>query len=133
MSKPILCLDFDGVINSYESGWVAANFIPDPPVPGAMEFLLEAVKHFSVRIYSTRSHQDGGIEAMRMWLTYWARKHFSPNLEDANAIINGIVHHSDGFPKEKPPAMVTLDDRALTFTGEWPKVEDLLNFKPWYK
>ena len=39
MSKPILCLDFDGVIHSYASGWKGADVIPDAAVPGAMEFL----------------------------------------------------------------------------------------------
>ena len=29
MSKPILCLDFDGVLHSYTSGWRGAR-IPDP-------------------------------------------------------------------------------------------------------
>lgn len=38
-----------------------------------------------------------------------------------------------GFPKHKPPAMVTLDDRALTFTGDWPSLDDLAAFKPWYR
>jgi hypothetical protein len=32
MTKPILCLDFDGVIHSYSSGWKGADVIPDPPV-----------------------------------------------------------------------------------------------------
>ena len=70
-SKPILCLDFDGVLNSYTSGWRGANFIPDPPVPGAMAFLVEAVQSFSVCIFSSRSHQEGGISAMIAWLDYW--------------------------------------------------------------
>jgi hypothetical protein len=35
------------------------------------------------------------------------------------------------FGTNKPSALVTLDDRAVTFTGNWPSVEDLLNFKPW--
>jgi hypothetical protein len=34
MRKPILCLDFDGVLHSYTSGWKGAAVIPDPPVPG---------------------------------------------------------------------------------------------------
>jgi hypothetical protein len=27
--------------------------------------------------------------------------------------------------------MVSLDDRAITFTGEWPDVDFLRKFKPW--
>jgi len=37
------------------------------------------------------------------------------------------------FPQEKPPAMVSLDDRAITFTGEWPSMISLIAFKPWNK
>ena len=60
MSKPILCLDFDGVCHSYVSGWKGADIISDPPVEGLFEFLREAGKHFSIHIYSSRSHQEGG-------------------------------------------------------------------------
>jgi len=37
------------------------------------------------------------------------------------------------FPLEKPPALVSLDDRAITFMGEWPDIEVLKKFKPWNK
>src|ERR1700743_3429981 len=55
--KPILCLDFDGVIHSYASGWKGADVIPDPPVAGAIEFIREALKHFRVAIFSSRTNQ----------------------------------------------------------------------------
>ena len=37
------------------------------------------------------------------------------------------------FPETKPPAFVGIDDRVLTFEGEWPSMEQLLAFKPWNK
>lgn len=121
--KPILGLDFDGVLHSYTSGWQGADVIPDPPVPGALQFLAEAVEHFEVHVFSSRSGQPGGIPSMYAWLSNWlGRKGFSPSV--ARAV---------EFPVEKPPAMLTIDDRALTFTGQWPSIESLLAFKPWYQ
>lgn len=55
MSKPTLCLDFDGVLHSYSSGWKGADIIPDPPVAGAADFIIEAQQHFIVAVYSSRS------------------------------------------------------------------------------
>lgn len=125
-SKPILCLDFDGVIHSYESGWKGADVIPDPPVPGAMAFILDASVHFRVVIYSSRSHQDGGIAAMSEWLKeHMLREHPGSYARQALAEID--------WPTHKPSAMVTLDDRALTFSGEWPAIADLRDFRPWNK
>jgi hypothetical protein len=37
------------------------------------------------------------------------------------------------FPDKKPAAFIGLDDRVLTFKGVWPSMEELRNFKPWYK
>lgn len=124
--KPILCLDFDGVIHSYTSGWQGADEVNDDPVPGALEFLYEANNDFEIHIYSSRSHQKGGIEAMQEWL----RMH----LEDVGApFVDAFVDKIVKWPTNKPSAMITIDDRALTFTGEWPKISELLNFKPWNK
>ena len=126
MSKPILCLDFDGVVHSYTSRWQGATVIPDDPTDGAIEFMLAALHDFDVVIFSSRSNQKGGTEAMRNWLkrhagNCWYESPCGPGLEDVR------------FVTEKPPALVTLDDRASTFTGTWPKVADLLAFKPWNK
>jgi len=113
--RPVLCLDFDGVLHSYKSGWKGADVIPDEPVPGAQEFVRNALVHFDVVVYSSRSHQTGGISAMRKWM----QEHDFPS---------GIV-----FAKYKPSAHVTIDDRGLQFTGEWPGMQELLNFEPWNK
>ena len=119
MSKPILCLDFDGVIHSYSSGWKGAAVIPDPPVTGAIEFIRKALSHFDVQIYSSRSGQEGGINAMQDWLL---------TASDDYRLVQAI-----GWPDAKPAAMITIDDRALTFSGTWPEIDDLKAFQPWNK
>ena len=124
MDKPILCLDFDGVIHSYASGWKGADVIPDPPVPGALEFIRDALNHFRVAIYSSRSGQPGGIEAMKAWLANRVARR-------ARVDVGKMFVDQIEWPTEKPPAMVTIDDRAICFTGEWPDMDFLLNFQPW--
>lgn len=128
MNKPILCLDFDGVLHSYTSGWKGADVIPDPPVPGAIAFLREAVKHFRVAIFSSRSHQAGGGPAMREWLG----NHIIADEPDIFTQ-DPPWFASIEWPMEKPSAMVTIDDRAITFDGTWPAIDVLLAFKPWNK
>jgi hypothetical protein len=110
--RPTLCLDFDGVLHSYTSGWKGADVVADPPVEGAQEFVRAAQEHFRVVVYSSRSKSPGGIEAMRKWMA-----------DNSFPVVE--------FAAEKPAAFVTIDDRAITFTGEWPAVEELLAFKPW--
>lgn len=126
--KPILVLDFDGVLHSYTSGWQGADVIADPPVDGAMEFLFYAVDHFRVAIFSSRSNQRGGIRAMKKWLDKHLKEYWGAHQTIADDIFCAIE-----WPTEKPAAMITIDDRAITFTGEWPDVKTLLNFKPWNK
>ena len=123
--KPILCLDFDGVIHSYTTPWQSADVIPDPPVDGALEFMAAAASVFQVHIFSSRSNQEGGVEAMMAWVGKHA-KEYPP-------LLNVIEHLR--FPRAKPAAFVTLDDRAITFEGpgKWPDVDLLLQFKPWHK
>src|SRR5579872_5909444 len=86
--KPILCLDFDGVCHSYTSGWKGADVIPDDPVPGVFEFIKTCDEFFEVMIFSSRSNQAGGVDAMYAWF----EKHCP-----------GITGYVD-FPLEKPPA-----------------------------
>lgn len=126
--KPILCLDFDGVIHSCASGWKGADYIPDPPVEGAMHFIWDAREHFRIAIYSSRSGQRGGIWAMKAWLSRYFREYWAADRTHCDDVLAEIE-----WPTEKPLAFVTLDDRAMTFTGSWPAIETLKNFKPWNK
>lgn len=122
--KPILCLDFDGVLHAYTSGWRGPKIVADGPVPGAVEFLAAAREHFVIHIFSSRSGHVGGRYAMMAWLSAIVQEHFD-ELPDWFGDIE--------FPNTKPPALVTLDDRAITFTGTFPDPKELLEFKPWNK
>lgn len=130
-SKPILCLDFDGVIHSYSSGWLGAGNIPDPPVEGTEEFLLEATKHFRVQIFSSRSKSIAGRMAMRRYV----REHFDYPLTFSQDHDVDWLYEALSFPWFKPSALITIDDRALTFSGNWADYspEALFAFKPWNK
>jgi hypothetical protein len=121
--KPLLVLDFDGVVHSYVSGWKGAADVGDGPVEGAFDFIDRASKHFRIAIYSSRSAQPGGIDAMKHWFKrYWF-------------VWGGLADGLDmiEWPTEKPPAFLTIDDRALLFEGTWPDPLELLEFKPWNK
>lgn len=114
----IICVDFDGVIHSYESGWQGADVISDEPVPGAFAWLeMLLANGLDVHIYSSRSSQWDGIKAMQNWFQNQGFK-----LTDYLK-----------FPKEKPPAFLTIDDRCICFEGTFPNIDTIKNFKPWNK
>lgn len=161
--KPIVVLDFDGVIHNYKSGWKGASVIPDEPVPGAIEFILEARKTYQVAILSSRSHQWGGKRAMkkwlRKWLIAWADANVDKDLRRIAALSDSPIDAFDApfisyyagsepfyiaakewaddvinsisWPWFKPPAKITIDDRAIQFSGEFPEIEWIDKFKPW--
>lgn len=122
--KKTICVDFDGVIHSYTSGWCGADVIPDLPVPGAIDWLREATQHFTVAIFSSRSHQPGGKDAMKNFISYWAKRSTNGDAPWVGRLT---------FPSEKPAALVSIDDRAICFTGTFPTIEDIQRFKPWNK
>lgn len=132
--NPIVLVDFDGVIHSYSSGWQGADVVGDPPVRGAIDWLVEHLPipepisamgppytGPEVQIYSSRSRQSGGVKAMQEWL-----------------VRNGLhrAYISEGilkFPTQKPAAFLTIDDRAICFDGRFPTSEEMMAFKPWNK
>lgn len=125
--KRVLCIDFDGVLHSYTSGWQGATHIPDEPVPGAIEWLKELLNpsfasvlqspDFEVNISSSRSRYLFGRFAMKSWL----RVHG----------LSTIEVKSIRFPLFKPDAYIFIDDRCITFSGVFPTSDALLCFKPW--
>jgi hypothetical protein len=134
--KPILVLDFDGVLHRYDSGWKGPTIITDPPTPGMVPFLRQAVDIFDVQILSSRTKYPGGVDAMKKWLTQEVQEYYDcvyhtgapRDFANAQAILTQVK-----FPEQKPAAFLTIDDRAITFNGKWPDIETLKNFEPWNK
>ncbi len=131
--NPIICVDFDGVIHSYISGWKGVDIIPDPPVPGSINWLLmhlptpDPIGNLEpiydgpiVQIYSSRSKSWKGRRAMKKWLI----KHGIPKPYFRDKILK--------FPIKKPAAFLTIDDRAICFDGKFPTTDEMMTFKPWY-
>lgn len=140
--KPIVCVDFDGVIHGYQSGWRGAHVISDPPVPGAIEGLLRLLDAgFVVAIFSSRSKNLLGRWAMKRWLAraigeHWASGQTPPCLAEAECLGDARhVYRRFSWPWFKPSALLTIDDRAVTFDGNWAAYtpEAVRAFKPWNK
>ena len=117
--KKTLCVDFDGVVHLYESPWAGIHVVSDKPHPNAWDALAQYVEHFNVCIYSARSSEPAGIEAMKAWFV----EHGCP----------AEVYTKLEFSSTKPIAFVYLDDRAWRFEGIFPSAEELKDFKPWNK
>jgi hypothetical protein len=128
---PILCVDFDGVLHSYKSGWKGARNIPDLPVDGAIDWLRSLLGcpdnegigprylDFRINIFSSRSRYWGGRRAIKKWLKKYGLTKYEVELID--------------FPLMKPPAFLAIDDRVFLFQGVFPNPVELKKFKPWNK
>jgi hypothetical protein len=121
--RKTLCVDFDGVIHSYRSGWKSPTIVDDEPVDGALEFLYDALLVFRVCIFSSRSASEAGIGAMKGWLERYAKEKGWDGGREWWLEIE--------WPRSKPSAFVSLDDRAITFNGVFPPVHDLVMFQTW--
>ncbi|SRR6266852_3381247 len=138
--KPILCVDFDGVVHSYTSPWAGEAVISDLPVPGALRWLWRATEWFDVRIYSSRSKSEEGRQAMREWMLKYSVAEFGEDHPMSEVRADLVTSVEDAsypikFAPEKPAAFLTIDDRAFCFEGDWNELDpaELLNFKPWNK
>jgi len=119
-NKKTVCLDFDGVIHSYKSGWKGIDETPDEPVEGIENFIKELYdNNYNICIFSSRSKEEVGINAM---------KNYVASLDIDNEIYNSIQ-----WPQEKPPAHIYIDDRAFAFKGKFPAISEIDNFKAWMK
>lgn len=113
-------MTFDGVVHDYKKGWQGGKIYGDV-TDGFFHWLTMTMPLFRIIIYSSRSKDAGGIEAMQDWLKAQALKH------------NTTLPDGIEYANQKPPAFLTIDDRALTFKGDWSEFmpQKLLQFKSW--
>lgn len=104
-------VDLDGVLNNY-TGKYNENEIPEIK-DGAKEFLEELSKVYNIEIFTVRN---------KIVTTEWLQK-------------NNIVHLIKDITNVKNPyASIIIDDRAITFDGDYNKIlETSIKFKPYWK
>lgn len=95
-SKPLVCIDFDGVLNDYE-GWRGPNYMYRPR-PGVKEFLEKLGENYTIGIFSTRVPSR-----LREWFELYHLPY-------------------DKIVTKKLPALAYIDDRALKFEGDYNKI-----------
>ena len=116
-----ICLDFDGVIHSYISGWKGIDVILDPIVETAIESIYQYLAAgLSVAVHSTRSSEEIGRQAIKDYI----RKH-----DPDDCLVDQLL-----FPIYKPAARIYIDDRGYRFTGTFPTPDEIIaNLTVWNK
>jgi hypothetical protein len=97
--KPILCLDFDGVIHSYSRGW-DTGAIYDTVTPGFFDWAVKAQEHFKLVIYSSRSATTAGRFEMGKWLREQLAE-WNPDGSEARACVPHGERKAAGIPDDR--------------------------------
>lgn len=130
IKKPAILIDFDGVIHSYEHGW-NGGVLYGTVLPGFFLWAHEANRIFNLVIYSSRSSDPYATKLMMDWV----RKGLNEWHDKDPRHIRMLSFDDFTFSHQKVPAFITIDDRAITFNGNWNdpayQAEKLLEFKPW--
>lgn len=115
MSKQTLLIDLDGTLAEY-TGWVSAEHI-GAPLPNARAAMYILAKKYTLVCFCAR---------------------LSQNPESAEFVVKWLARH--GFPQmkvtnKKGPAHLSIDDRALLFSGQWTQelLDRIQAFEPWWK
>lgn len=112
--KKTICLDFDGVCNTY-TGWKGEDELFQPR-QGLEDFIKTLfATGFHVAVHSTRPSTS---------LYTWFSKYLPRIAEDPRF----------SCPGGKPPAVCYIDDRGITFTGSFDDIlPKVLDFKPFWE
>ncbi len=127
----LIALDFDGVLHQAVSPFTDVLTIPDPPVTGAIEWLVDIVEEYGVIIHSSRLawdpsalfHSDTAIGDRVFAIRKWLYKNGCPLV-----VIDELEFHTG---PGKPHAWIYIDDRGFNFRGKFPTRHQLENFNAW--
>lgn len=121
MCEKVIAIDLDGCISSYKEGWQGENVFGDI-IPGCKEkiHLLKSKGH-KIIIYTSRL------------ATKELEKYLTDNGIWFDALNENPWHeYKQPGDKRKVIADIYIDDRAITFKGNWDEIPKLVeNFKPW--
>ena len=114
-NRPVIAIDFDGTIHSYEHGWKDGS-VYGTPIKGSFQAIRELLVEFEVVIYTARvwgweERDEAFIKLQEGLIRDWFLLYEAPDL----AVLRIV---------RKFPAAAYIDDRAvpLTAAGEWDKV-----------
>lgn len=104
--KPPLCIDFDGVMATYDGHYAGPI---GAPAPGLREFLGRLTDKFTVTILTAR-------DVAEVW--EWLEAH-------------AFMPYIDNVTNVKPPAYVYIDDRAVGHRGSFGEtISAVEGFRP---
>ena len=108
--KPMICVDFDGVLNTYQ-GYDGDNLYYLRP--GAREFLETLSKEYRVVVFSTRKYH-----LIMKWLQSY-----------------DLMQYVENVTSIKPKyAVAFVDDRAIPFNGDYDEIiPKLRGFRTWWE
>lgn len=124
-----IAIDFDGVIHRYGQGFQDGT-IYDEPMPGALAGIRALLDQgHAVYIHSARDAQS-----IVEWLRALPHCPFEAVLIPAETRFWRASSPGDvvGVSNRKLPALIYLDDRAITFTT-WPLALDMIERTVWEK
>jgi hypothetical protein len=91
-----------------------------------MQSLCEYVRYFNIAITSRGATDPQHHSAMKAWLRHWLVAYMGES--GASGVLSQIQ-----WPTQLIPCHLHIDDRAFLFTGTFPSVDQIKQFRPWHR
>lgn len=101
MTKKTICIDFDGVIHAYSKGWHDGT-IYDTPTMGVWGVLEKLSQDYKIVVLTARARTIKQQLEIKGWLSAY-----------------DLLQFVDAVTNIKPAAVAYIDDKAVSYTGNW--------------